>query len=222
MTCEQPTGARDGGLVGRPPKFSRSQVQSIALRLVDERGLDALTMRKVADELGTGPMTLYRHVRDRADLETLVVDAVFAEIDAPAVAGDPVAVIEELCVSAWRTMRRHPHAARLTLTRRTDAPAALRLGELLAVELGKTGLSGPLLLVAFRVVLAVVVASTESDLALGDPGDEHRRVAVDDDAYPTLSALSRASAAVAEERLFRDTVRAALAGVLPPQVLDAR
>ncbi|MEU4390533.1 TetR/AcrR family transcriptional regulator [Kribbella sp. NPDC023855] len=201
--------------MGRPPKFSRAQVQNAALVLVDQHGLDALTMRNVAAELGTGPMTLYGHVQDRADLEALVVDAVFSEVEIPTPAPDPATRIEDLCVAAWKVLRRHPHAARLTLTRRTDAPSALRLGELLAVELGTTTLTGRRLLVAFRVLLSLIVGSIESDLAPVDPGDDERRVSVTESDYPALAALSASSARTTPEQLFRDTVRAGLVGVLP-------
>ena len=74
--------------MGRPPKFSRAQLQATALALVDEQGLAGLSMRSLAAVLGTGPMTLYNHVADRTDLEVLVVEAVGAEMHRPHSARD--------------------------------------------------------------------------------------------------------------------------------------
>src|SRR5437868_5643316 len=68
-----------GFFMGRPAKFSREQLQAAALALVDKHGLESLSMRALAAELGTGAMTLYNHVEHREDLEMLVVDAVVAD-----------------------------------------------------------------------------------------------------------------------------------------------
>jgi AcrR family transcriptional regulator len=68
-----------------PPKakFTRAQLQAAALALVDAEGLAGLSMRTLASSLGTGPMTLYNYVRDRGDLDALVVEAVMAEVKLP-------------------------------------------------------------------------------------------------------------------------------------------
>jgi AcrR family transcriptional regulator len=54
-----------------------------ALKIVDEEGLRELTMRRLADELGTGPASLYRHVSSRDDLLVEVADLVLGELDSP-------------------------------------------------------------------------------------------------------------------------------------------
>ena len=69
-------------------KYMRSQLQEAALALVDEHGLSALSMRTLAGALGTGPMTLYNYVRDRDELDALVVEAVLAEIKGRRSQGD--------------------------------------------------------------------------------------------------------------------------------------
>ena len=60
-------------------KLEPRQIQQVALDLVDRDGLHALTMRSLAHELGTGTMTLYGYVADRAALDALVVAAVLDE-----------------------------------------------------------------------------------------------------------------------------------------------
>ncbi|KJS61539.1 TetR/AcrR family transcriptional regulator [Streptomyces rubellomurinus] len=60
--------------VGRPPRFSRQEVVDTARRLVDAEGVDRLTMRRLAAEIGSTPMALYHHVRNKEELLVLLLD----------------------------------------------------------------------------------------------------------------------------------------------------
>ena len=64
----------------RPP-LTRPRVVRTALRLVDDHGLPALTMRALAIELQVSPMALYNHVRDKDELVDLMVDLMLGEVD---------------------------------------------------------------------------------------------------------------------------------------------
>ncbi len=59
---------------GRPPRISLGQVVETARRIVDEEGVDRLTMRRLATEVGTTPMALYHHVRNKEELLVLLLD----------------------------------------------------------------------------------------------------------------------------------------------------
>ncbi|EFL23632.1 putative transcriptional regulator [Streptomyces himastatinicus ATCC 53653] len=59
---------------GRPPRFSREEVVATARRIVDEDGVDRLTMRRLATEVGSTPMALYHHVRNKEELLLLLLD----------------------------------------------------------------------------------------------------------------------------------------------------
>ncbi|MFD0664655.1 TetR/AcrR family transcriptional regulator [Thermocatellispora tengchongensis] len=65
----------------RPRSLTETEIAAAALAVIDRDGLDALSMRAVAKQLGTGTMSLYRYVEDRAQLETLVVDLVLGSVD---------------------------------------------------------------------------------------------------------------------------------------------
>ena len=67
---------------GRPARLSRPQIVGVALELVDDEGVEALTMRALARRLGADPMAVYRHVRDKADLLGAMCDAVVADLPA--------------------------------------------------------------------------------------------------------------------------------------------
>src|SRR6266700_1877830 len=64
---------------GPAPAYSRDQITAAAIKIADADGLDALSMRRVARELGAGTMSLYRYVRNKDDLLELMVDAVLGE-----------------------------------------------------------------------------------------------------------------------------------------------
>jgi AcrR family transcriptional regulator len=67
----------------RAPALSQARVVQTAIRLADAEGLSALTMRRVAAELGTAPMSLYYHVKTKHDLLDLMLDATFGEMQFP-------------------------------------------------------------------------------------------------------------------------------------------
>jgi AcrR family transcriptional regulator len=63
-----------------PVPLSREKIAATAIRLADAHGLDGLSVRKIAKELGVGPMRLYDYVINRSELLDLMVDAVYAQI----------------------------------------------------------------------------------------------------------------------------------------------
>lgn len=152
--------------MGRPAKFTHAQLQAAALRLLDREGLSGLSMRALADELGTGAMTLYNYVPQRESINLLVVEAVIAEAQwerlPDAAWQDEVRAIAS---ALWRAVRSHPHAIPLILTRRSRAPAVFEITEALLDALARSGRSGPALLVAFRAVSALIMGLAQAELA---------------------------------------------------------
>jgi AcrR family transcriptional regulator len=68
----------------RSPAHSRARIAAVAVELADDEGFEAVSMRRVAQELGAGTMTLYHYVANKDELVTLMVDAVMGEILIPA------------------------------------------------------------------------------------------------------------------------------------------
>jgi AcrR family transcriptional regulator len=68
---------------GRRPAWSREQIVAAAIELADAEGWDAVSMRRIASELGAGTMSLYHYVRTRDDLAALVADAIMGELIVP-------------------------------------------------------------------------------------------------------------------------------------------
>lgn len=73
--------------VKRAPGLSRERIVAAALKLLDEEGLEALSMRSLGKRLDAGATSMYRHVANRNELIELVVDEVYAEVEVPDAAG---------------------------------------------------------------------------------------------------------------------------------------
>lgn len=152
--------------MGRPAKISRPQLQQAALALVDREGLAGLTIRALARELGTAPMTLYNHVSQREELEVLVVEAVIAHADWPEAHFERWQdAVHALATAWWQAVRAHPHAIPLILTRRSRSPAVMLRAEALLQALARTGRQGEALLQAFRAITALVMGMAQAELA---------------------------------------------------------
>jgi AcrR family transcriptional regulator len=95
----------------RKPRFNRDDIAATAIDIADAEGLDAVSMRRLAAEMGAGTMSLYHYVRTKDELMTLVVDALLGEIVLPATQRMPRDWRAAITVIARRTrdaLRRHP------------------------------------------------------------------------------------------------------------------
>lgn len=174
------------------PKFTRDQLQAAALDIVDEEGLAALSMRSLAARLGTGPMTIYNYVRDRDDLDALLIDAVMAAVVLPAPSGDWRADLRAIVRALWRAVRAHRAVIPLILTRRSGSEVAMAPAETLLATLAAGGRSGTDLLVAFRAVTGFVAGLAQAQLAEQDPAVE-RMQALPADRFPRLVEIAGAA-----------------------------
>src|SRR5215216_5880435 len=100
--------------------LSRERVLNAAIRLADEGGIESLTMRKLARELGVEAMSLYNHVANKGDLVEGIVDFALSEIELPSTAGDWDVAIRECAVSAHQAFLRHPWACSLVMSPTTS------------------------------------------------------------------------------------------------------
>jgi TetR/AcrR family tetracycline transcriptional repressor len=118
--------SEDGGRA----RLSKSAVVDRALKLADTEGLDALTIRKLAQDLGVTPMALYWHFRSKEDLLEGVAERVWSEIE---VTVDPSvpwwAQLQAGLESLLQALRAHPSAPQLLLEHEKRNEAALRATE---------------------------------------------------------------------------------------------
>lgn len=109
-----------------PTPLSRERVLQAALRLADEGGLEALSMRKLAEELGVKAMSLYNHVTNKDDVIDGIVDRVVSEIEVPCPDTDWKTAMRQRALSAHTVLLRHPWSAIALMSRINVGPAMLR------------------------------------------------------------------------------------------------
>lgn len=131
----------------RPPeersrhRLSRERVLRTAIAHADAHGLEGLSMRMLAETLGVAPMALYRHVVDKDDLITAMVDAVFTEIGVPAGGGGWKTSMWRRATSVRDALARHPWAIGVMESRRDPGPANIRHHDAVIGRLRAAGFS---------------------------------------------------------------------------------
>ena len=106
-------------------RLTAERVLDGAMALADEIGVDALTIRKLADALDTKPMTIYHHVPSKDAILDGMVDRVFAEIERPPEDLDWKPAMRRRCLSARDVLARHSWAAALMESRTNPGPETL-------------------------------------------------------------------------------------------------
>jgi len=136
--------------------LSRERILDTALVLVDEEGIEALSMRKLGQALGYEAMSLYNHVANKDDLLAGILDLVLAEIEPPDPDGGFPA-IRTAALSAHAALRRHPWAANMLMSSSGIRPARINFMEALLASLRGAGLSAETTYHAYHVIDAHII-----------------------------------------------------------------
>src|SRR5919197_6314832 len=121
--------------------LSRERILSAALELVDDGGIDSLSMRKLAQKLGVEAMSLYNHVASKDDVIDGILDLVLAESELPSPTGDWDAAVRASAISVHDALRRHTWAAAVVMAPGRIRPARLRYMDSLLARLREAGFS---------------------------------------------------------------------------------
>lgn len=98
------------------PALTREAIVRVSIAIADAEGIDGLSMRRVATQLGVSTMALYRHVANKDALVTAMIDRVYTEHALPEPPPEGWRPALELAIRTdWRIYRRHPWAVRLTM-----------------------------------------------------------------------------------------------------------
>ncbi|WP_081972601.1 TetR/AcrR family transcriptional regulator [Leptolyngbya sp. KIOST-1] len=106
--------------------LSRERILAEAMVLADRGGLEALSMRKLAEALGVKAMSLYNHIANKDDLIDSLIDRVVSEIELPRLDSDWQTAMRRRAISAYAVLLRHPWAALVLMSRLNVGPAMLR------------------------------------------------------------------------------------------------
>ncbi len=184
------------GAARRPP-ITREAIVDTALALIDRDGVDALSMRRVAEALGTGPASLYWHVGNKEELLDLVFDRVIGELDVPE--PDPARWREQTKDFA-RQMRavllRHRDLVRISLGRFPMGPNGLRLTDDLLGVMRASGLpDGTIIPSAYLLTIVVNAFALEDASAAGGVDADAEAISayfasLPADRFPNLTELA--------------------------------
>lgn len=158
---------------GPRPAYDRAQLAAVAMKIADAEGLEAVSMRRVATELGCGTMSLYRYVPSRDGLLDLMVDAAISELDVPErPSGDWRADLTLLAHRTRRVKCRHPWLLKTAGLRVVFGPHTLRALEFGVGSLDRFGLPIDEVLVLFGIFDGYVQTFVQREI--GHAEEEHR------------------------------------------------
>jgi len=176
-----PAGPAKPAGPGQPARvtLSRDQIVDTAIRILDEDGLEALSMRRLAAQLDAGAMSLYWHIRNKDELLDLVVDRVIGEVFGDL--GEPQgwrAWMEAFSRSLRRVLLRHRAVAPVVGSRPTFGPNAVHALEDLLGALVADGFDTPSAVLASTTLVnwasAFAVFEVRDPLGPGTSGEARR------------------------------------------------
>jgi AcrR family transcriptional regulator len=149
--------------------------------LADRGGIDSLSMRKLAEELGVEAMSLYYYVANKDDILAGMVDRVRSEIDTPSADAGWKAAIRRGAISAHDILLRHPWAGGLMVSARHISPARLGYAEWLLRRLREAGFSPEVTHHAYHALDGHIIGSALWEVGYpggNDPADSAKAVAL--------------------------------------------
>jgi AcrR family transcriptional regulator len=153
--------------------LSRERVLETAVTLADRHGLEWLSMRKLADELGVAAMSLYYYVPNKVELIDGMIDIVFSEIEPPSLEHDWKTAMRRRANCTRQALTRHRWAVGRMEGRTTHGPANLRLHDAVLGCLRAAGFSIEMTVHAYSVQDAYIYgfALQETDMSSETPDD---------------------------------------------------
>jgi AcrR family transcriptional regulator len=184
----------------RRAPLTRDKVLRTALRLADEGGIEAVSMRRLGVALKVEAMSLYKHVADKDDLLDGLADQVTQEFTVAVPGGDWRGVIRASAISVHAALRRHPWAGPVLESRLRPGPAHLRYLDGVLATLAAAGFPPLLAGQAFMALDSHTYGFAMQEQAWAWEPSESRRLAAEmagtlpADRYPSLQAMAQAAA----------------------------
>jgi AcrR family transcriptional regulator len=172
--------------------LSRDRILWTAVALADEGGVESISMRRIAQELGVVPMALYKHVANKDELLDGMVDVVVGEIDPPIEGADWKATMRERILSARRALLRHPWASRVLESRGEPTPTVVAYFDSMMGVFLAGGFSVDLMHHAMHVMGSRILGFSQelfddtSSMPAEEAADVWTQMA---DAYPNIAKL---------------------------------
>lgn len=211
MTAARPPGPK--------PRFTKEELARKALAIMDRHGAEALTMRRLAQELGMGTMTLYRYFSSKDELVDAAIELAAPEVTLPDPGAGPWRdQLAELARSLFRAGVRHPSLARERFERPLQSSSATRITDRCIALVLEAGLTKAEAVAAFKALLvhtlgAAVFASSEARPQVRRKA-RARHAAVDASVVPAMASVaSELTAALGTDDAFELGLEALLDGI---------
>ena len=177
-------------------KLSRDRVLAAALRLADEEGIEAVSMRRLGQALSVEAMSLYKHVSGKEDILDGISDLVMEEVEVPSRDLPWRAALRQSAIATHQALLRHPWASAVLESRSNPGPTRMRYLDAVVSILLEAGFTLPDVARAFMAVDSLVYGFTLQVLAwpfdLRDSPDEAAILMNDvfGDTFPGLRAMA--------------------------------
>ena len=177
--------------------LSRERILQVALQRADAEGIEALSMRKLAQELGVKAMSLYNHVANKDDIVDGMVDRVVGEIELPSLDIDWKTAMRQRAISAHTVLLRHPWATLALMSRVNVGPAMLRYVDATLACLVEAGFSYPMADYAWNALDSHIYGFTLQALNFPFEAEEYAAAAKDyvamipPEKYPYMNQLTQ-------------------------------
>jgi AcrR family transcriptional regulator len=172
---KQPSSVR-----GPKPRTSLADVVAAGVAIADAEGLAALSMRKVANHLGVGAMSLYTYVPGRSELVELMIDRVYGEHTIPKADLPWRQRVEQWARETWRIYNAHPWLLDYNMARLPIGPHVLDVSEVLYTALRDAGFAGAENVAIFNLINWQLLGAARSMIS---DADEARHTGVSAEAY---------------------------------------
>lgn len=199
----------------RPRTLTDLSIATAALAVIDREGLEALSMRTVAGELGIGTMSLYRYIEDREALEKLVVDLVLGAVDPTLPAQMPWKKrITFLAARIRSAVGAHPAIVPLFMAHRHSSRSVMRCAEIFLKALVDGGFKGKKRVIALRTLVSYINGALQAQY-LGPLTGRGTKIlaSLSDIEYPLLAETARQAHHVTPDEEFQQGLEVVLRGL---------
>jgi AcrR family transcriptional regulator len=198
--------------------LSAEAIVSAGIDVLESDGLEALTMRRLAKQLGASPMSLYRHVATKEELLRLIADRQLAEVELPDTEGLPWrTAIVELTSALHRSFLAHPHLSAILAVQHIDAVAIFRATEVILRALRSAGLDDREAVRALDVITSYAAGFTQRRNELRSrtaaPGERLDRLHNLPPELPTVAELAGQIVALDFDHRFEEGLALILDGI---------
>lgn len=206
---------------GRPPKISRDDIVAAATAIIDTDGVEKLTMRRLATELGCTAMALYHHVRDKEDLLRLLLNDYADRVRWPPLPDDPRERIIVAATAMHEVLSARPWIVEVITADDLLGVSALWFAESIVAGAMDCGLPADDAVRAYRAIwhytAGEIIIRTRSAARAAEDRPTYREqifADLDPQALPRLAALGPRFLTVAAEDTYTEGLNALVDGLL--------